>query len=819
MLIQLFYTFAAMQKVFLALLLSFFIHHLQAQSSLKVYGTVKDTAGQPIELVNIKVVGTNYGTTSNKKGEYSLEIKKKQTIILLFSRINFAEKELALNYQSTPLNLDVVLTPKDKELSEVKITDQKAKEKGLTHIEPKLLDNIPNISGNKIQTFIKTLPGVASANELSSTYSVRGGNFDENLVYINGIEVFRPVLLQSGQQEGLNMVNPDLVSKIEFSAGGFSAIYDDKMSSVLDIRYKKPSTFGASASASLLGASGHVEGSHFNQKFTHISGIRYKNSQYLLGSMETQGEYKPNFLDFQTNLGYEINKNLNISLLGYYANNNYLFLPEDRSTSFGTTNEALNLHVDFEGNEKDRFTSIMGGLSIEYRPAENASLKLTSSAYDNKESLTYDIQGRYSLNQLDKQLGSSSFGDSILNLGIGSFIDHARSYFDANIYNIKHTGWLQKGRHFIQWGAKYQMEQVEDRINEWKMIDSAGFSVPHTHEEIQLAEYWNSKNSLKSNRYSGYLQANYKNDGTALWNIEYGARVSWWDVNEELLLSPRIALGWYPSDDQKLYFRIGGGIYYQSVFYREIIDRQGTMHKNTPTPYSIQYTASADYDFKMFDRPFHLKTEIYYKDLKQIIPYSVDNIRLVYYPEKEGHGYTTGVDFRVNGEFVEGTDSWLSLSLMKSGIDIQGEEYGTQPLPNDHLVNVSLFFQDYVPGNERFRMYLALFYLSGLPFGPPNNETYYAPLRMQDYKRVDLGFSVDLKSKQKVYGSRFIKSFKDIVLNLEVFNLLGIANTVSYNWVTVVPNSANVTNNIYNNYAVPNRLSARRFNLRLMISF
>ncbi len=808
-----------MQKFILTILLSLFINQFLAQTSWTVYGTVKDSTGKSIELVNVKVLNSNNGTVSNKNGEYSLNIKGEKDIILQFSRINFSNREFALSYKSQPVKIDVVLTPKDEELSEVKIIDQKAKEKGLTHIEPKLLDNIPNISGDKIQTFIKTLPGVASANELSSTYSVRGGNFDENLVYINGFEVFRPVLLQSGQQEGLNMANPDLVSNIEFSAGGFSAKYDDKMSSVLDIKYKKPRAFGASASVSMLGASGHIEGSHFNKKFTHLTGIRYKNSQYLLSSLETKGEYKPNFLDFQTNLGYQINNNLSINLLGYYANNNYLFLPEDRSTSFGTTNEPLNLYIDFEGNEKDQFTSLMAGLSLEYRPSENMGLILSGSGYDNSESLTYDIQGRYSLNQLDKELGSSTFGDSILNLGIGSFIDHARSYFDANIYNIKHSGWLQKGNHFIQWGAKYQIEQVEDRINEWKMIDSAGFAVPYTNEEIRLSEYWSSQNSLNSNRYSGYLQANYKSDGDILWNIEYGARLSWWDVNEELLFSPRVSLGWYPSENKKLYFRLGGGIYYQSVFYREIIDRQGDIHKDTPTPYSIQYTASGDYDFKMFERPFHLKTEIYYKDLKQIIPYSVDNIRLIYYPEKKANGYSAGIDFRVNGEFVKGTDSWLSLSLMKSGIDIKGEEYGTQPLPTDHLVNISLFFQDYVPGNKRFRMYLALFYLSGLPFGPPNNETYYAPLRMQDYKRVDIGFSVDLKDKQKVYNSAVIRAFKDITLNLEIFNLLGISNTVSYNWVTVVPNSAIFGSNIHNNFAVPNRLSARRFNLKLLVSF
>lgn len=808
-----------MLKYSLILLLILCTRLLSAQVEWKITGNIADTSGKPLEYVNIKVLNSTAGTVSDKNGNYQLNLKTKKEVILVFSAINYAEKELAVPYQTNPVKLNIVLEQKDKELSEIKITDEKAREKGLTSIEPKLLDNIPNISGNQIQTFIKTLPGVASASELSANYSVRGGNFDENLVYINGFEILRPVLLQSGQQEGLNMVNADLVSKVEFSSGGFSAKYDDKMSSVLDIHYKKPTAYKATTSLSLLGASAHFEGSGLNGKFSHLTGIRYKNSQYLLSTLETQGEYKPNFLDFQTLLNYSLTNNLNISLLAYYANNNYLFFPEDRNTSFGTTNEALNLYVDFEGNEKDKFTSLMTGLGLEYRPTEQLNLKLTGSVYDNSESLTYDIQGRYSLNQLDKQLGSSTFGDSILNLGIGSFIDHARSYFDARLYNLKHTGWLMTGGHFIQWGLKYQKEDVSDRINEWKMVDSAGFSIPYTNNQIALAEYWNSHHQLSSNRYSAYVQDNFKNDGNLFWNVEYGVRLSWWDVNKEWLISPRAAVGWYPRGDQKLYFRIGGGKYYQSVFYREMIDRQGIMRENIKTPYSIQYSASVDYDFTMLERPFHFKTEIYYKDLKHIIPYSVDNIRLIYYPDKTANGYVGGLDLRVNGEFVKGTDSWLSVSLMKSGITNQNDTLGQQPLPNDHLFNASLFFQDYVPGNKRFKMYLALYYLSGLPFGPPNNETYYAPLRMPEYKRVDIGFSVDLKPEQQRFHNAFFKAFKSVLLNLEVFNLLGINNTISYNWVTVVPNSSVIGNDNYNNFAVPNRLSARRFNIRLLLAF
>jgi len=808
-----------MAKWTLLLILSLISFSTYSQSSWTIKGTITNNQGMVLEMINIRILGTSQGTATDKYGKYILTFEGQKNVILIFSGFNYIEKEIAIVDQQGDFNLDIVLENKDEEISEVTITDRKAKESGLMNIEPILLDNIPNISGNQIQTFIKTLPGVASANELSSTYSVRGGSFDENLVYINGIEIFKPMLLQSGQQEGLDMVNSDLVSKVEFSAGGFSAMYGDKMSSVLDIRYKRPTEFKASTSLSFLGASAHLEGSSFKQKFTYLTGIRYKNSQYLLNTLETEGEYKPNFLDFQTLLGYKLTNSLSINLLAYYANNNYLFLPEDRSTSFGTTNEALSLYVDFEGNEKDKFTSLMSGLTFDYRPSDKLNLKLTGSAYNNSESLTYDIDGRYSLNQLDKELGSSTFGDSILNLGIGHFIDHARSYFDAFITNINHTGSLQAGNQSIKWGLKYQNEQVQDKVNEWKMVDSAGYSIPSGKENLELAEYWHSENNLNSNRITSFFQANYKADKNILWNIEYGARISWWDVNKQFLVSPRISVGLYPENNQKLYLRFGTGLYYQAIFYREMIDRQGIMNTELKSPYSIHYTFSGDYDFKMLERPFHFKAEMYYKRLKEMIPYSFDNIRINYYPGKSGEGYVGGLDLRLNGEFVKGTDSWLSVSLMKSGMKIDGDTIGTQPLPNDHLVNVSLFFQDYIPGNKRFKMYLALFFLSGAPFGPPNNETYYAPLKMPAYKRADIGFSIILKPEEKQTESRLINTFKSILLNLEVFNLLGINNTVSYSWVTVVPNTSVVGNDNYASFAVPNHLSARRFNLRLSMTF
>ncbi len=808
-----------MLKFVFLLFLSFPVLLLYGQKEWTISGSIKDRDGIPIEMVNIRAVDFNYGTTSDKLGQFILKIKTESAVVLNFTAIGYNEKNIAIPFTKEGYQLNLVLENTNELLSEVNIVDQKSKEKGLTQIDPLLLNNIPNISGNQIQNFIKTLPGVASANELSSTYSVRGGNFDENLTYINDIEIFRPMLLQSGQQEGLSMVNSDLVSKVEFSSGGFNAVYDDKMSSVLDIQYKKPSEFRASSSFSLFGASAHLEGRTFGEKLSYLAGIRYKNTQYLLNTLETQGEYKPNFFDFQTFVGYKFTKKLSFNALAYHANNNYLFFPDDRNTSFGTANEALNLYVDFEGNEKDKFTSSILGLTFDFQASNNLNLKFIASAYSSKEALTYDIEGRYSLNQLDKELGSSTFGDSILNLGIGRFIEHARSYLNARIFNLNHNAWLLQGNHFIQWGVKYQIEQINDKINEWKMMDSAGYSIPQSNNILELAESWHSENSLNSSRISSFLQAGYKASKNASFNIEYGTRVSWWNINKQLLVSPRISFGYYPSGNKNLYLRLAGGLYYQSVFYREMIDKQGNMNTSVKTPYSIQYTISGDYDFKMLDRPFHFKAAIYYKNLKQIIPYSIDNIRINYYPLKMGNGFAGGLDLKLNGEFVKGTDSWLSFSLMKSGIQIEGDTIGQQSLPNDHFANISLFFQDYIPGNKRFKMYLALFYLSGQPFGPPNNDTYYAPLRMPSYKRVDIGFSIILKQEEKIYQPKFTNAFKSIVLNFEVFNLLGINNTVSYNWVTVVPNTSVIGNDNYNSFAVPNRLTARRFNIRLSMLF
>lgn len=797
--------------------LSFFS---KAQSEITIQGSIFDDAGNPLELVNISITGTNIGTMSNTKGYFKLIYSGKSPINLSFSHLSFGRKDTSIIFKPEQnLHLDITLQATDKQIEEIQVIDDKSKERGFMKIDSKILNSIPVTSGNQIQSFIKTLPGVASVNEMSSNYSVRGGNFDENLVYINGFEIFRPVLVQTGKQEGLDMANSDLVSEINFSSGGFAAKYGDKMSSVLDIHYKKPIAFKGSVSLGLFGASAYTEGTAFNGKLSYLSGVRYKNAKYLLNSLETKGEYKPNFFDAQAYIKYNISNKFTVGLLSYFSNNNYLFYPEDRTTSFGTVQEAVNLFVDFQGNEKDRFTSALGGLTINYKISPILSMELKTSVYTDYEELKYDIKGRYSLNQLDKQIGSNSFGDSILNLGIGSFINHARNYFNANIYTIQYKGNYNLENYFIQWGLKYQNERIQDKITEWQLIDSAGYSIPYTGKTIELANTFRSENQLLSNRYSAFIQSVYKSDTESEWNFEYGIRYQYWDINKKYFLSPRVAGGFYPGLGEKLYLRFSSGIYYQSLFYKEIIDRYGVLYNNIGSPWSIHFAVSSDYDFLMFNRPFHIKTELYYKIVNSIIPYSIDNIRIHYYPEKIASGYITGFDFRLNGEFVPGVESWLSISLMKSEMQVEYDTIGKQPFPNDHPVNISLFFQDYVPGNDRFRVNLALVYLSGLPFGPPSNETYYAPLRMPAYKRVDIGFTAALKQENKNVKSKLFNAFRFVNIGMDIFNLLGINNTISYNWITVVPNSASIESTMNGQYAVPNHLSARRFNLRLTVGF
>jgi hypothetical protein len=640
---------------------------------------------------------------------------------------------------------------------------------------------------------------------------VRGGNFDENLVYINDIEVYRPMLVRAGQQEGMSIINSDMVSTIEFSAGGFGAKYGDKMSSVLDIHYRKPSEFMGSVTASLLGASAHIEDVTKNGKLAHISGIRYKTNKYLLGSLDEKGEYDPNFLDFQTYITYALNSKFDISVLGNIARNQYKFIPQTRQTSFGTWDAPLNTTIYFDGQEVDDFQTYLGAVSANYHPNNELNFKFISSAYYATENVTYDILGDYYLNQLERDMSSEEFGDSVLNLGVGSFIEHARNSLKSTVYNLSHVGAYDTDNHLINWGLKFQHEAVDSKINEWVFRDSTGYSIPYSDKEVLLFYTLNSKSKINSNRITGYIQDTWslrvkKGD----FYINGGLRFNYWDFNNEFLLSPRATLNYYPDWKNKISFRLSGGIYYQTPFFKELLFTDGSIDYETRAQRSYQVVAGTDLLFLAWNRPFRFTTEAYYKYMNRLIPYQVDNVRIQYLPEHESIGYATGVDMKINGEFVSGVQSWASLSFMQTKEDIYWDGHGYIPRPSDQWINFSLFFQDYLPGNPSYKMQLSAFYGAGLPTGPPNGERYQDVFRMPAYRRIDLGFYKVFISKARPANSVFFKHLSDLWLSLEVFNLLNINNTISYYWVSSIQGDQ---------FAVPNYLTGRKINLKLTVKF
>ncbi|NQU51318.1 MAG: TonB-dependent receptor, partial [Bacteroidetes bacterium] len=632
-----------------------------------------------------------------------------------------------------------------------------------------------------------------------------------NLVYVNDIEIYRPFLIRSGQQEGLSFINSDMVSTIDFSAGGFNAKYGDKMSSVLDIKYKKPSDFRGSASVSLLGASAHFEDVALKGKLAHISGLRYKTNQYLLGSLDEQGEYNPKFLDFQTYITYQVSDKFDISFLGNVAQNQYKFVPETRETTFGTWDAPLNTKIYFSGQEVDDFQTYTGAFSANFHPNANLNLKLIASTYYAKEKETYDILGQYYLNELERNMSSEEFGDSVLNLGTGSFLNHARNNLDALVYSFSHKGAYNSDNHLINWGIKFQHEEIKDKINEWVFRDSTGYSIPYSDSEVSLFYDLNSKSSISSNRFSGFIQD--------VWNtsvssgdlyVTGGVRFNYWDFNNELLISPRATLSYYPDWESKMSFRLSVGMYHQSPFFKELKFTDGTLDFNTKAQRSYQIVAGTDLIFTAWNRPFRITSEAYYKHMNRLIPYQIDNVRIRYLPEQEAVGYATGIDMKVNGEFVSGVQSWASLSFMQTKENIVNDGHGSIPRPTDQLVNFSLFFQDYLPGNPSYRMSLSGFYGSRLPTGPPNGARYQDVFRMPPYRRIDLGFSKVLVSAANPVNRNLLRHINDMWISLEVFNLLDINNTISYFWVSSIQGDQ---------FAVPNYLTGRKLNLKLTVRF
>ena len=774
-------------------------------------GIIQDQDGQPLDMVNIGLQDYPLGTSSNRDGKFLLRVPAGRDIVIVFSSLGYTTVVDTVNLiPDGNMNLEVTMPAADMQIAEVVVTEQRRNNGSVIRIDPRFLNIIPDAATGGVEALIKTLPGVSTNNELSSQYTVRGGNFDENLVYVNDIEIYRPFLIRAGQQEGLSFINSDMVSTIDFSAGGFNARYGDKMSSVLDIKYRKPSIFRGSASVSLLGATAHFEDVTLKGKLAHISGIRYKTNRYLLGSLDEKGDYDPRFLDFQTYITYRFTEKFDLSFLGNASQNQYEFIPQTRRTTFGTWDTPLNATIYFQGREVDNFATYLGALSANYHPNLNLNLKFILSSFNTSEQETYDILGEYYLNQLERNMSSEEFGDSVLNLGVGAFLNHARNYLDAQVYSFSHKGAYNSEKYLLNWGFNVQHEKLKDKINEWVYRDSTGYSIPYSDKEVLLFYTLNAKNKISSNRITGFVQNT--------WNLPAGngdvyftggIRMNYWDFNNELLLSPRISFSYYPGWDNKVSFSLSGGMYHQSPFFKELKNMDGTINNSIKAQRSYQIVAGTDYIFTGWDRPFRFTAEAYYKYMDRLIPYQIDNVRIRYRGEQQAIGYATGIDMKVNGEFVSGMQSWASLSLMKTEEKILGENFGYMPRPTDQIMNFSLFFQDYLPGNPSYQMQLSGFYGARLPTSPPHagQNTIF---RMPPYRRIDLGISKAIISASNPASNRFARHINDMWVSLEVFNLLNINNTISYFWVSSIQGDQ---------FAVPNYLTGRKLNLKLTVRF
>lgn len=784
-----------------------------AQSRVKISGKVIDADNQGLELVSVRIGGTTQGTLTNLKGEYELTIASRDSIEIIFSCLGYRTEKRVLAAPQGNVVLNMRLYSKDKNLGEVVVTEIRKQTSTLQKIDAKDLKLMPDASGGSIESMLSTLAGVNSSNELSSQYSVRGGNFDENIVYVNGIEVYRPLLVRSGQQEGLSFINPDMVGSIGFSSGGYSAEYGDKMSSVLDITYKQPTAFEGAVSASFLGASAMI--GHSTKKFSQLHGFRYKTNSTLLSSLDTKGEYDPSFFDYQTYLTYKFLPNWNVSFLGNISNNIYNFTPQERTTKYGTYTSASQFKVYFDGQEKDKFQTFFGALSLNYGVSKYTALSLLASAFTTNEIVTYDITGEYWLDELD-MANNGGVPQTSGTLGYGTYHEHARNRLNASVFAIAAKGATRFGRNELKYGINFQREIIKDRVREWELRDSAGYSLPHTGNGIDLVSSLSSYQNMESNRFSFYAQDTYKlRANSGFYTFTGGIRGSYWGFNNEFILSPRVSVGYIPNFNDQLTFRFATGLYYQAPFYKELRDTVRTgenyivrLNRSIKSQRSIHFVLGSDYSFRAVDRPFKLTAELYYKKLDNLIPYEVDNVRIWYSGRNESKGYAAGLDLKLFGQFVPGTDSWLSFSLMRTQETIAGIKV---PRPTEQRYSIALFFQDYVPRFPKYKFNLRAIWSDGLPVGAPRLGRQAGYFRTTPYRRVDIGASrLLVGGEDRLMKRGFFRYFKSIWIGLDVFNLLDISNVNSYYWVT----------DIYNHQsAVPNYLTMRQFNLRLSMEF
>ncbi|MBQ5407240.1 MAG: TonB-dependent receptor [Prevotella sp.] len=792
-----------MKRKYCILTIIFCLVSMMAKAqSFTLSGKVSDEDGNGIELATVSCLEQGAVTVANLKGEYTLNLKSADSVVVKFSMVGFQTRTRVLRRPKGKQRLLVTLHPMES-LDEVVVTEKRRQTTGTDQLDTKNLRQTPSTTGNAVEELVQQQAGVSTHNELSSQYNVRGGSFDENSVYINGTEVYRPLLIRSGQQEGLSVINSDMVEKIGFSSGGFEAKYGDKMSSALDIQYRKPTRLEGNLQASLLG--GSIFLGYGNKKFSMSHGLRYKTNRYLLGSLETKGEYRPNFLDYQTYITWSPNKRWDVDFIGNISENHYNFKPSDRETSFGTMQDVKSFKVYFDGQEKDIFRTLFGTASITYHPTEKTNVKLQVAAFHTKEQETYDIQGQYWLDDTQTQE----------NLGVGTYMEHARNYLTANVQSVKLTVNHKAKRHDIAGGFTMKWEEIEENAREYEMRDSSGYSIPHTGKRLDMIYSLASKNKISSTRLEAYLQDTYRfqtgsGEKPNLWTLNMGVRLANWSYNKETIISPRVSLALIPSFNEDMTFRLSTGLYYQAPFYKELRDTTTingrtivTLNQNIKSQQSIHIVGAFDYRFRLANRPFRFTAEAYYKILRNLVPYNVQNMKVVYYGENLAKGHAAGLDLKLYGEFVPGTDSWLTFSVMSTRQTINGMSV---PLPTDQRWGVNLHFTDYFPGTQRWKMTLRLAFADGLPFGAPHRGLEKQQFRAPAYKRADIGMSFLAYHNE----NRTTFGVRRIWVSAEGLNIFGISNVNSYYWVTDVTNQQ---------YAVPNYLTGRQINGKVIVEF
>ena len=801
------------QKFFIIIICLIATLKMMAQE-FTLQGRVTDDDNNPVELATVSVVSQGKVAFTSLRGEFSMHLHSADSVAVKFSMIGYKTKVRVLRKPRGKQTLQVVLHTDATMLGDVNVTGEKIQSDQTQEIKIKDIKMAPSANGNGVEGIIQQQAGVSTHSELSSQYNVRGGAFDENSVYINNVEVYRPFLVRSGQQEGLSVINPYMVDKIGFSTGGYGAKYGDKMSSALDITYKtlkakgkKPVVEGSLA-ASLLGTDAYI--GIGTRKLSWLNSVRYKTTSYLLGSLETKGEYKPNYLDYQTYLSYQPNKRWKIDFIGYISDNHYNFEPSDRETSFGTMENVKSFRVYFDGHEKDRFLTYFGTLGITRNITQNTSLSLLGSAFYTKEQEKYDIQGQYWLDQTETSE----------NLGVGTYFEHARNYLSARVMSAKLMLRHKVQKHNVEAAVTLKREHIEENSIEYEMRDSAGYSVPHTGKDLYMIYSMKARNELNANRMETYIQDTYRfsggtadstGNGQTHYTLNYGVRMSHWNFNRETILSPRVSLAIIPANHENTTFRLAAGLYYQAPFFKELRDTTtvngvtvASLNEKIKSQRSIHFIAGYDYRFRMNNQRFRFSAEAYYKALANLVPYSVSNVKVVYYGQNECSGHAAGLDFKLYGEFVPGTDSWLSLSLMDTRMKLGGKSI---PLPTDQRYAVNLFFTDYFPGSKKWRMSLKLAFADGLPFAAPHKELETNSFRATAYRRADIGMSYQLLDNSRREKKTFLKN---VTLGVDCLNLFGIDNVNSYYWVTDVTSQQ---------YAVPNYLTGRQLNARVLLEF